>query len=130
MSAIDEVALPEIPSEINESFFEITPSVVRNRTTALENLSAITGIRKADIEFYEILISLAEIYAASTTEIVKLPYTIVQQQLRAKGKPYARQTILRRSKTFVSEGIFSKSQFERNFGGGRPHNRYSTEQRQ
>jgi hypothetical protein len=127
MSATSEVVLPEIPSEINESFFEITPSVIRNRDAALDNLTAVNGIRKADIEFYEILLSLAVIYVVSTTEPVKIPYSIVQQQLEAKNKPSTRQTILRRSKAFVDEGIFSKSQFERESGGGRPHNRYSTE---
>ena len=127
MSAKEKVELPEIPSEINESFFEISPSVLRNKDTALNNLKLVPGTKQPDVEFYNVLLTLAELYSTSSTDIVKIPYSIVQLQLKNQKKPSTRQTILKRSMNFVDSGVFSKSQIDRASGGGRPHNRFSTE---
>lgn len=130
MSAIEQansLELPVIPSEIKETFFEISPSVIKHKDKAIENLKSVSQIKRPDVEFYWVLISLAEVYLSSSMDSVQIPYSILQDQLKTLGKPYTRQTILKRSKTFVELGIFSKALKGRGPEGGRPYKRFTTE---
>lgn len=127
MSVFEHDKLPEIPSVINESFFEVNPGVIRHQDDAVKNLKLAESIKKSDVDFYRVLLALAELYAKSETEMVKIPYSILQIELKAQNKPSTRQTILKRSMNFVKHDIFSRSQIERAKGGGRPHNRFSAE---
>lgn len=120
----EQNAQPDSHAEPTESFFEVHPSVVTRKDSALENLQRIPTLSTRDAVFYETLLDLAQPKIVSRTRSVIIPLSELEAELKTLGEPATRQTLMKRSRMLSEANVFVTVKEPR---AGRPLSRFITQ---